>query len=65
MLLYKEEGSSPVSLQLLRGGIGACMRCPVVVVDTHLHAFCGECNVISLYVLSCSVNGCLFCVLHV
>ena len=24
----KEEGSSPVSLQLLRGGIWACMRCP-------------------------------------
>ena len=28
LLLYKEEGSSPVSLQLLRGGIWACMRCP-------------------------------------
>ena len=27
-LLFKEEGSSPVSLQLLRGGIWACMRCP-------------------------------------
>ena len=27
-LLCKEEGSSPVSLQLLRGGIWACMRCP-------------------------------------
>ena len=26
--LGKEEGSSPVSLQLLRGGIWACMRCP-------------------------------------
>ena len=26
LLLCKEEGSSPVSLQLLRGG--ACMRCP-------------------------------------
>ena len=25
--LCKEEGSSPVSLQLLRGGIWACMRC--------------------------------------
>ena len=25
-LLCKEEGSSPVSLQLLRGGIWACMR---------------------------------------
>ena len=24
----KEEGSSPVSLQLLRGGIWGCMRCP-------------------------------------
>ena len=23
-----EKGSSPVSLQLLRGGIWACMRCP-------------------------------------
>ena len=28
LLLCKEEGSSPVSLQLLRGGIWACMRCP-------------------------------------
>ena len=28
LLLCKEEGSSPVSLQLLRGGICACMRCP-------------------------------------
>ena len=27
-LLCKEKGSSPVSLQLLRGGIWACMRCP-------------------------------------
>ena len=27
LLLCKEEGSSPVSLQLLRGGIWACMRC--------------------------------------
>ena len=26
LLLCKEEGSSPVSLQLLRGGIWACMR---------------------------------------
>ena len=25
--LCKEEGSSPMSLQLLRGGIWACMRC--------------------------------------
>ena len=28
LLLCKEEGSSPVSLQLLRGGIWVCMRCP-------------------------------------
>ena len=28
LLLCKEECSSPVSLQLLRGGIGACMGCP-------------------------------------
>ena len=28
LLLSKEEGSSPVSLQLLIGGIWACMRCP-------------------------------------
>ena len=28
LLLCKVEGSSPVSLQLLRGGIWACMRCP-------------------------------------
>ena len=26
--LCKEEGSSQVSLQLLRGGIWACMMCP-------------------------------------
>ena len=30
LLLCKEEGSSPVSLQLLRGGIWACMRCVFV-----------------------------------
>ena len=28
LLLYREDGSSPVSLQLLRGGIWACMRYP-------------------------------------
>ena len=28
LLLCKEEGSSLVSLQLLRGGIWACMSCP-------------------------------------
>ena len=28
LLLCNEEGSSPVSLQLLRGGIWACIRCP-------------------------------------
>ena len=28
LLLCNEEGSSPVSLQLLRGGIWACMGCP-------------------------------------
>ena len=28
LLLCKEEGSSPVSLQLLRGWIWACTRCP-------------------------------------
>ena len=28
LLLCKEEGSSPLSLQLLRGGIWACMRSP-------------------------------------
>ena len=27
-LVCKEEGSSPVFLQLLRGGIWACIRCP-------------------------------------
>ena len=27
LLLCKEEGSSPVSLQLRRGGIWSCMRC--------------------------------------
>ena len=28
LLVCKEECSSPVSLQFLRGGIWACMRCP-------------------------------------
>ena len=28
LLLCKEDGSSPVSLQLLKGGICACMMCP-------------------------------------
>ena len=28
LLICKEEGYSPVSLQLLGRGIGACMRCP-------------------------------------
>ena len=28
LLLCKEEGSSPVFLQLRRGGIWDCMRCP-------------------------------------
>ena len=28
LLLCKKEGSSPVFVQLLRGGIWACMRCP-------------------------------------
>ena len=28
LLLCREEGSSPVSLQLLRAGIWACMPCP-------------------------------------
>ena len=28
LLLCKEESSSPVSFQLLRGGIWACMSCP-------------------------------------
>ena len=30
LLLCKGEGSSPVSLQLLRGGIWACMSCPCI-----------------------------------
>ena len=32
LLLYKEEGSSPVSLQLLRGGIWVYMRCPCLCI---------------------------------
>ena len=28
LLVCREEGSSPVSLQLLRGGIWACMKYP-------------------------------------
>ena len=32
-LLCKEEGSSSVSLQLLRGGIWACMRCPCLCLS--------------------------------
>ena len=35
LLLCKEEGSSPVSLQLLRGGIWACMRCPCLCLLVH------------------------------
>ena len=31
-LLCKEEGSSPVSFQLLRGGTWDCMRCPCLCV---------------------------------
>ena len=31
LMLCKEEGSSLVSLQLLRGGIWACMRLPLSV----------------------------------
>ena len=31
LLLCKEEGSSPVSLQLMRGGIWACTRCSCLV----------------------------------
>ena len=31
LLLCKEEGSSLVSLQLLRGGIWICMRCHIYV----------------------------------
>ena len=27
LMLCKDEGSSPVSLHVLRGGIWACMRC--------------------------------------
>ena len=30
LLLWNEEGSSPLSLQLLRGRICACMRCPYI-----------------------------------
>ena len=29
--LCKEEGSSPVSLQLLRGRLWTCMKCPVYI----------------------------------
>ena len=28
--IWKDDGSSPVSLQLLRGGIWVCMRCPCI-----------------------------------
>ena len=30
LLLCEEEFSSPVSLQLIRAGIWACMRCPCI-----------------------------------
>ena len=36
LLLCKEEGSSPVSLQLLRGVIWACMRYPFLCLDWFL-----------------------------
>ena len=32
LLLCNKESSYPVSLQLLRGGIWACMRCPCLCV---------------------------------
>ena len=32
-VLCREEGSSPVSLQLLRGGIWACMSCPCLCLS--------------------------------
>ena len=32
LLLCMEEGSSPVSFQLLRGGIWACMRYPCLCI---------------------------------
>ena len=103
LLLCKDEGSSPVSLQLLRGGLLACKRChclcrcwalgcwPTSICVSNilvrnesprepmcfrylifscqdlvscyfcfvllpLGRSCGECNVVSLYVLCCSVN---------
>ena len=34
LLLCKEEGSSQVSLQLLRGGVWACMRCPCLCLSS-------------------------------
>ena len=48
----KEEGSSPVSLQLLRGGIWVCTRCPclsllgTMLADFHM---CGIMLVFSTY----------------
>ena len=117
LMLCKEEDYSLVSLQLLRGGMWACMRCPClclcwvwdgdyvsqlpyvwyyVVVKSSFYMLvrnanrrgpmcfrclmfslsghcellffaldlnCGECDVISLYFMCCSVNGsvCLVC----
>ena len=36
LMLCKEKGSCPVSLQLPRGGIWACMRCPYLCLSSVL-----------------------------
>ena len=51
LLLCKEEGSPPVSLQLLRGGSWACMRCPCLCLCWVLGW--GLCLQTSIYVVLC------------
>ena len=57
LLLCKEEGSSPVSLQLLRGGIWACMRCPCVFVGFWDRDYVSQLPCVRYYVfVKCSLK---------
>ena len=62
LMLCKEEGYSPVSLQILRGGIWGKLL-DFTLFYCLLDMRSGECDVVSLYVVCCSVNGfvCFMC----
>ena len=49
LLLCKEEGSSPVYLQLLRRGIWACMRCPCLCL-CWVFGYVSQCPCVRYYV---------------